>query len=141
MPHAADLPLPDYATPGAAGMDIHAALNEVFILQPGQRAMIPTGLKIALPEGYEAQIRPRSGLAAKRGVTCLNSPGTVDEDFRGEIHVILINLGSEPVEFRRGDRIAQMVIAPVTRAVWVEGPVGEDTERGAGGFGHTGVSQ
>ncbi|MBW3624573.1 MAG: dUTP diphosphatase [Armatimonadetes bacterium] len=141
MAHAADLPLPTYATPGAAGMDLHAALNEPITLALGERNRIPTGLKIALPLGYEAQIRPRSGLAAKQGVTCLNTPGTVDADYRGEIQVILINLGQEPVTFKHGDRIAQMVIAPVTLAQWEEGPVEEDTERGAGGFGHTGVSR
>ena len=141
MEHATDLPLPAYATPGAAGMDLHAALPEDFTLSPGERTRMPTGLKIALPHGYEAQVRPRSGLAAKQGVTCLNTPGTIDADYRGEIQVILINLGQEPVTFKRGDRIAQMVIAPVTLAEWDEGPVEEDTERGAGGFGHTGVSK
>lgn len=141
MAHAADLPLPDYATPGAAGMDLHAALTNDRTLRPGERDRIPTGLKIALPHGYEAQIRPRSGLAAKQGVTCLNTPGTIDADYRGEIQVILINLGQEPVTLKRGDRIAQMVIAPVTLAQWEEGPVEDDTERGAGGFGHTGVSK
>lgn len=141
MAHAADLPLPSYATPGSAGMDLYAALTDDLALFPGERNRVPTGLKIALPHGYEAQVRPRSGLAAKQGITCLNTPGTIDADYRGEIQVILINLGAEPVTLRRGDRIAQMVIAPVTRAEWTEGLVEEDTERGAGGFGHTGVSK
>jgi aminoglycoside 3-N-acetyltransferase len=141
MEHAAGLPLPKYATSGSAGMDLYAAVAEERTLQPGEWARIPTGMKIALPEGYEAQVRPRSGLAAKQGVTCLNSPGTIDSDYRGECQVILINHSMDPVVVRRGDRIAQMVIAAVTLAEWEPGPVDEDTERGAGGFGHTGVSE
>jgi dUTP pyrophosphatase len=134
------MPLPAYETASAAGMDLRAAIDaEVpVILAPGKRAMVPTGLCIALPEGYEAQVRPRSGLAAKHGVTCLNSPGTVDADYRGEVKVILINLGDEPFVIQRGERIAQMVIAPVTQAAWVETEALSDTARGAGGFGSTG---
>ncbi len=140
LAHAEGLPLPTYQTAGAAGMDLHAAVAEDLpvMLMPGRRAMIPTGFAIALPEGFEAQVRPRSGLAAKHGITCLNSPGTIDHDYRGEVQVILINHGDDPFEIRRGERIAQMLIAPVTRAVWIETDTLEDTERGAGGFGSTG---
>ena len=141
LPHAADLPAPAYETSGAAGMDLRAAIkrDETLVLQPGERLAAPTGFAIALPPGYEAQVRPRSGLALKQGVTCLNAPGTVDADFRGEVKVILINHGAEPVSFARGDRIAQLVIAPVARAVWVEVEDLDQTARGAGGFGSTGV--
>ncbi len=140
LPHAEGLPLPDYETEGSAGMDVRAAVPEEapVTLAPGSRAMVPTGLTIALPEGYEAQMRPRSGLAAKHGVTCLNSPGTIDSDYRGELQVILINHGHEPFVIRRGERIAQMVIAPVVQAVWVEAEALDDTVRGVGGFGSTG---
>ncbi len=134
------LPLPEYATPGAAGMDLHAACEADVILQPGERALVSTGIRIALPPGYEAQVRPRSGLALKSGVTCLNSPGTVDADYRGVVSVILVNLGQEPFTVRRGDRIAQMVVAPVTRVEWDETGNLPDSHRGEGGFGHTGVS-
>lgn len=137
--HAKDLPLPAYATAHAAGMDIVAALTEPVTLKFGERAMIPTGLSIALPEGYECQIRPRSGLAAKNGVTVLNSPGTVDADYRGEIKAILINLGQEPFTIERGMRIAQMVIAQYTRADWRVSEELDETARGAGGFGSTGT--
>jgi aminoglycoside 3-N-acetyltransferase len=140
MDHAKGLPLPDYATLGSVGMDLHAAVSDPMILPPGEWTKVPTGLKVAIPHGYEAQIRPRSGLAAKKGITCLNSPGTIDSDFRGELQIILINHSREPLEIKRGDRIAQMVIAEVVLADWEVGPVEEDTERGAGGFGHTGVS-
>ncbi len=136
LPHAKDLPLPSYATVGSAGMDLRAA--ETAILKPGARALIATGLAIALPEGYEAQVRPRSGLAVKHGVTVLNSPGTIDADYRGEIKVPLINHGSEDFVIARGDRIAQMVIAAVTTVELVEVEVLDDTARGAGGFGSTG---
>jgi len=141
LPHFEGLALPTYETDGAAGMDVRAAVpeGEPVILAPGERAMVPTGLSIAIPEGYEVQMRPRSGLAAKHGVTCLNSPGTVDSDYRGELKVILINHGTEPFTIRRGERIGQMVLAPVTRAVFElvgDLPV---TRRGAGGFGSTGV--
>jgi dUTP pyrophosphatase len=121
-------------------MDLRAALDEAapMMLAPGQRAMVPTGLCIALPDGFEAQVRPRSGLAAKHGITCLNTPGTIDADYRGEVKVILVNLGGEPFPIARGDRIAQMVVAPVTRAAWTEVAELDDTARGAGGFGSTG---
>lgn len=140
LPQAKDLPLPAYQTEGAAGMDLRAAVAEdaPLRLPPGARALVPTGFAIGLPPGYEAQIRPRSGLAAKHGITCLNSPGTVDSDYRGEVQVLLINLGPEAFEIRRGERIAQMLIAPVTRAAWREVEALEDTERGDGGFGSTG---
>ena len=140
LPHAEGLPLPAYETAHAAGMDLRAAVEDgaPLTLAPGARAMVPTGLAIALPEGFEAQVRPRSGLAAKHGITCLNTPGTIDADYRGEVKVILVNLGSEPFEMARGERIAQMVVAPVTRAVWAEVEELDDTTRGAGGFGSTG---
>ena len=140
LPHAQGLPLPAYQTEGAAGMDLHAAVaeGETLTLRPGARAMVPTGFAIALPVGYEAQIRPRSGLAAKHGVTCLNAPGTIDHDYRGEVQVILVNLGDADFHIRRGERIAQMLIAPVTRAAWREVDSLDETERGTGGFGSTG---
>ena len=142
LPHAEGLPLPAYETHGAAGMDLRAAVAEdaPITLRPGGRTMAPTGLCIALPEGFEAQVRPRSGLAAKAGVTCLNTPGTIDSDYRGEVKVILINLGPEDFVIRRGDRIAQMVIAPVVQAQWVEVESLDETVRGAGGFGSTGAA-
>jgi dUTP pyrophosphatase len=141
LPHANGLALPRYETSGAAGMDLTAAIpdGEKLVLAPGERAMVPTGLAIALPEGFEAQVRPRSGLAAKNGVTVLNSPGTVDCDYRGEVKVILINLGQEPFTIERGTRIAQMVVAPVTRARLTETETLDETARGAGGFGSTGT--
>ena len=131
------LPLPAYETAGAAGMDLRAA--EAAVLQPGARCLMPTGFAIALPEGHEAQVRPRSGLAVKHGVTVLNAPGTIDCDYRGEIKVPLINHGTEPFEIARGDRIAQMVIAPVTRAVLSEAAELDGTARGSGGFGSSGT--
>jgi dUTP pyrophosphatase len=142
LPHNADLPLPAYETPLSAGMDLRAALPEdaPVTLAPGARALVPTGLAIALPAGFEAQVRPRSGLALKHGITCLNSPGTVDADYRGELAVILVNLGQEPFVIKRGERIAQMVIAPVTQGAWSEVETLDDTARGAGGFGSTGRS-
>lgn len=139
LPHAADLPLPAYATPGSAGLDLQAAVAAPLTLAPGARDAIPTGLAIALPEGWEAQVRPRSGLALKSGITVLNSPGTVDADYRGEIKVILINLGDAPFVIGRGDRIAQLVVAPVTQLVWQETETLPETMRGSGGFGSTGV--
>lgn len=139
LPHNPDLPLPVYETEQSAGMDLAAAIDAPTILAPGARDMIPTGLAIALPPGYEAQIRPRSGLAAKNGVTVLNTPGTVDADYRGEVKVILINLGNEDFVIERGMRIAQMVIAPVTQGLFTEVDVLSDTARGAGGFGSTGT--
>jgi len=139
MPHAAGLPLPAYETEHAAGMDLRAAVYEPLTLAVGERAAVPTGLKIAVPVGYEAQVRARSGLALRSGIALANAPGTIDADYRGEVCVILINLGHEPFVIQRGDRIAQMVVAPVVRAQWE--PVGQvpGTERGEGGFGHTGV--
>ena len=137
LPHGTGLPLPAYATSGAAGMDVVAA--EDLILAPGARHAVATGFALALPEGYEVQVRPRSGLALKHGVTCLNTPGTIDSDYRGEVKVILANLSSEPFEFRRGDRIAQLVPALVQRALLHEVETLDETQRGAGGFGSTGV--
>lgn len=134
-----DLPLPSYETDLAAGMDLPAAVDAALVIAPGGRALVPTGLAIALPAGYEAQIRPRSGLAARNGVTVLNTPGTVDADYRGEVKVILVNLGDAAFTVERGMRIAQMVIAPVTRAVMIEAAELPDTERGSGGFGSTGA--
>jgi dUTP pyrophosphatase len=130
--------LPRYATPQSAGLDLRANLDEPLVLDPLQRAMVPTGLYIALPAGYEAQVRPRSGLAAKHGITVLNSPGTVDADYRGEIRVILVNLSDVPFTIEDGERIAQMVIARHEQAEWVEVETLDETERGEGGFGHTG---
>ena len=131
-------PLPHYATSGAAGMDIRADIKDPISLQPLQRTLVPTGLYIELPEGYEAQVRPRSGLAANHGITCLNSPGTIDADYRGEIKVILVNLSNETHTIQNGDRIAQMVISPVEQVTWLEVSTISDTERSSGGFGHTG---
>jgi dUTP pyrophosphatase len=139
LPHNADLPLPAYESASAAGMDLPAAVEADLVLAPGARALVPTGLAIALPEGFEAQIRPRSGLAARDGVTVLNTPGTVDADYRGEVKVILINLGDAPFTISRGMRIAQMVIAPVTQAAMVETDELPETARGEGGFGSTGA--
>jgi dUTP pyrophosphatase len=139
LPHAADLPLPSYATPGAAGADLRAAVDADLVLEPGSHALVPTGLKIALPAGHEAQVRPRSGLAAKHALTVVNAPGTVDADYRGEIHVILINLGTQAVTIERGMRIAQMVVAPVVQASFREVEGLDDTARGSDGFGSTGT--
>lgn len=136
LPHGEGLPLPDYATEGAAGMDIVAA--ETLTLEPGARCAVATGFAMAIPEGYEVQVRPRSGLALKHGITCLNTPGTIDSDYRGEIKVILINLGREAFPINRGDRIAQLVPAPVQRAQLVERMTLDFTARGSGGFGSTG---
>jgi dUTP pyrophosphatase len=136
LAHGEGLPLPAYATTGAAGMDVVAA--EELTLQPGQRHAVATGFAIAIPPGYEVQVRPRSGLALKHGVTCLNTPGTIDEDYRGEVKIILANLGAEPFEIRRGERIAQLVPAVVTKAAFDEVASLDDTARGAGGFGSTG---
>ncbi len=136
LSHGADLPLPRYATAGAAGMDVVAA--EALTLAPGARAAVATGFALAIPDGYEVQVRPRSGLALKHGVTCLNTPGTIDSDYRGEVRVILANLGSEPLDIERGDRIAQLVPAVVRRAELAEVDSLDQTVRGAGGFGSTG---
>ena len=140
LPHGADLPLPDYATAAAAGLDLLAAVTAPLAIPPGGRALIPTGLAIALPEGFELQIRPRSGLALRHGITLPNSPGTIDADYRGEVGVILLNTGAEAFTVTRGMRIAQAVLAPVTRLAWVPVAALEDTARGAGGFGSTGLS-
>jgi len=139
LPHGHDLPLPDYATQGAAGADLLAAIEGEIELKPLERRIVPTGISIALPPGFEAQVRPRSGLAAKNGITVANAPGTVDADYRGEVGVILINLGAEPFRITRGMRIAQLVVARHARAVWREVPKLDPTARGAGGFGSTGV--
>ena len=136
LPHGEGLPLPAYATPGAAGMDVVAA--EEATLAPGGRHAVATGFSVAIPEGFEIQVRPRSGLALKHGITVPNTPGTIDSDYRGELKVILINHGAEPFPIHRGDRIAQLVLAPVTLAAWVEVAELDETERGAGGFGSTG---
>ncbi len=136
LPHGADLPLPAYATAGAAGMDVVAA--ETIDLLPGARHAVATGFALAIPDGYEVQVRPRSGLALRHGITCLNTPGTIDSDYRGEVKVILANLGQESFRVVRGERIAQLVPAAVTRADWVEVSDLDDTARGAGGFGSTG---
>lgn len=138
LPHGAGLALPSYATVGSAGCDLVAAIEAPVTLQPGARALVPTGFAMALPPGWEAQIRPRSGLALKHGLTCLNSPGTIDADYRGEVGVILANLGAEPFLVERGMRIAQMVIAPVYQARFERVDALDETARGAGGFGSTG---
>jgi len=141
LPHSEGLALPHYATHAAAGMDLLAALaeNTIFTLEIGKRILIPTGLCIELPNGYEGQVRPRSGLALKHGITVLNAPGTIDADYRGEVSVLLINHGDEPFEITRGMRIAQLVVAPVVQAVWDERDTLGDTSRGAGGYGSTGT--
>jgi len=136
LPHGRDLPVPAYATAGAAGLDVVAA--EALTLPPGARAAVATGFAIAIPDGYEVQVRPRSGLALKHGVTCLNTPGTIDSDYRGEVKVILVNLGQSPFVIARGERIAQLVPAPVQRATLEIVDILDDTERGSGGFGSTG---
>ena len=138
-PGTEDLPLPAYETEHAAGMDLRAAVAEAVEITAGGRALIPTGLRIAVPPGFEAQVRPRSGLALKHGITLPNTPGTIDADYRGEIRVILLNLGSEPFTIQRGDRIAQLVVAPVARVRWTGVARLSETRRGDGGFGHTGV--
>ena len=137
-PDCEDLPLPAYETDHAAGMDLRAAVREPLTLGPGERASVPTGLRIALPKGFEAQVRPRSGLAMGHGITMLNTPGTIDADYRGEIRLIVINLGQESYTIQRGDRIAQMIVAPVSRVKWRPVNTLDETERGEGGFGHTG---
>lgn len=138
LKHGEGLPLPAYATPGSAGMDLRAAIDEPLALGPGRRCLVPTGIRIALPPGYEAQVRPRSGLAVKSGVTIVNAPGTIDSDYRGEVKVGLINLGDAAHTVQRGDRIAQLVVAPVTRATWRRETSLDETDRGPGGFGSTG---
>ena len=138
LPHGRGLPLPAYATAGSAGVDLAAALEAPLVLPPGGRALVPTGIALALPDGFEAQVRPRSGLALRHGVTVLNSPGTIDSDYRGEIGVILANLGSDSLTIARGDRIAQLVVAPVRQAAWQEVAVLPPSARGSGGFGSSG---
>ncbi|HAR61828.1 MAG: dUTP diphosphatase [Candidatus Margulisiibacteriota bacterium] len=137
--HSIDLPLPGYMSEQAAGMDLYAAIDQPEMLLPGEIKAISTGISIEIPEGYEAQIRPRSGLALKKGISIPNAPGTIDSDYRGEIKVILINLGSEPFEIGRGDRIAQMIVAPVVQVRWIKSEDLTVTSRASGGFGHTGV--
>ncbi len=139
LAHAVDLELPTYQTPGSAGMDLRAAVSEPIRLEPGQRIPVPTGLKIAVPMGYEAQIRPRSGLALKKGLTVVNTPGTIDSDYRGEVGVLLVNLGRQTVVIERGMRIAQMVIAPIRQVELLLVDELDETERGEGGFGSTGI--
>jgi dUTP pyrophosphatase len=138
LPHGKDLELPAYMTPHSSGLDLPAALNDPLTLEPGEIALIPTGLALAIPPGYEGQVRPRSGLAVKKGLTVVNAPGTIDADYRGEVKAALINLGRRPVSVARGDRIAQLIIAPVTQAQLLEVEQLPPSERGAGGFGHTG---
>jgi len=140
LPHSADLPLPTRMTPGSSGCDVCAAVDSEVVINPGCRVLIPTGLKFCIPEGFEVQVRPRSGLAWKNGVTVLNAPGTIDADYRGEVQIILINHGDQPFTVKRGDRIAQLVPAAVAiDTVFMEDEVQNDTSRGAGGFGHTGM--
>ena len=141
LPHAKDLPLPQYATAGSAGMDLHAANDSDVVIEPGKRAIVPTGIALEIPEGYEAQVRPRSGLAANHGITLLNAPGTIDSDYRGEVKAILINHGDAPFTVTRGMRIAQMVIAQHVRASFVEAETLSETARGAGGHGSTGLNK
>jgi dUTP pyrophosphatase len=139
LPHAADLPLPSYATPGASGADVAAALEEDLVLEPMERHAVPTGLVVAVPPGYEVQVRPRSGLALRHGVTVANAPGTVDSDYRGELMVILVNLGKQRYTVKRGERIAQLVLAPVVQGTFSERDDLPPSERGSGGFGSTGA--
>ncbi|MBM3502315.1 MAG: dUTP diphosphatase [Alphaproteobacteria bacterium] len=139
LPNGEGLPLPRYATPGSAGLDLVAAVESELLLHPGSRALVPTGFRLALPEGYEGQVRPRSGLALRAGITVLNAPGTIDADYRGEVGVVLVNLGKDLVRIRRGDRIAQLIVAPVSRVTLDSVDTLPDTSRGAGGFGSTGV--
>jgi dUTP pyrophosphatase len=139
LPHAEGLQLPNYATDGAAGADLCAAVESELVLEPGERAAVPTGLVLEIPNGYEGQVRPRSGLAFKAGLTIINAPGTIDSDYRGELKVLLVNLGSGSLSIGRGDRIAQLLIAPVTRASFVETDDVSASQRGEGGFGSTGV--
>ncbi|MBP7561446.1 MAG: dUTP diphosphatase [Armatimonadetes bacterium] len=139
LAHAEGLDLPAYATDGAAGMDVRAAVSGSLVIEPGAVALVPTGLEVEVPVGYEVQVRPRSGLALRHRVTVLNSPGTIDSDYRGEVQVIMVNLGPEPFEIGRGDRIAQLVLAPVARAEWDYADSLEQSIRGEGGFGHTGL--
>ncbi len=138
LPHGEGLPLPSYQTAGSAGMDLYAALPAWIRLEPGERTVVPTGIAIALPDGFEGQIRPRSGLAVRHGLTVLNAPGTIDSDYRGELSVPLINLGADPVTLQRGDRIAQLVVAPVIQVAWALTAELDETPRGSSGYGSTG---
>ena len=138
LPHGHDLPLPRYGTGGSAGCDLHAAIDAPMLVEPGERVVVPCGFAMALPEGYEAQVRPRSGLAVQHGITVLNAPGTIDADYRGEVKVPLINLGRESFRIERGDRIAQMVVAPFTQVAWSPSDTLDETNRGTSGFGSTG---
>jgi dUTP pyrophosphatase len=138
LPHGEGLPLPAYESSGAAGLDLVAAVDAPVVLRPGERALIPTGLVLELPEGFEGQVRPRSGLALRHGITVLNGPGTVDSDYRGEVKVLLVNLGERPFTVARGERIAQLVVARCERVTLVEAPAAASTRRGSGGFGSTG---
>lgn len=140
LPHGADLELPAYESTLAAGMDLMAAIDSEMVIAPGERALVPTGLAIALPAGFEAQVRPRSGLALKQGITVVNTPGTIDADYRGEVGIILINHGDTPFTIDRGMRIAQMIVAPITQAVWNEVESLPESDRGTGGFGSTGTA-
>jgi dUTP pyrophosphatase len=140
LPAARDLPLPSPASPGSSGFDLRAALPEETVLRPGERLLVPTGLVLEIPPGWEGQVRPRSGLALRHGIGVVNAPGTIDSDYRGELAVILINLGEAPYALKRGDRIAQLVIAPVAHVEWEEADALEESERGAGGFGSTGLA-
>ena len=142
LPHARDIALPSYQSAGAAGMDLRAAVPEdrPLVIPPGGRALVPTGLVLELPAGYEGQVRPRSGLALRNGVTCLNTPGTIDSDYRGEVGILLVNLGEEDFRVERGMRVAQLVVAPVAQAAVDERPLAGDTDRGGGGFGSTGTA-
>jgi len=138
LPHGVGLPLPEYATADSAGCDLRAAVGEPLVLEPGQRRAVPTGLKLAIPAGFEGQVRPRSGLTLRKGLTVANAPGTIDADYRGELKVLLVNLGREAAVIERGDRIAQLVVAPVVQLGWVATESLDDTDRGEGGFGSTG---
>jgi dUTP diphosphatase len=140
LAHAAGLPLPAAASGGSAGLDLRAAIAESLVLPPGARALVPTGLVLEIPDGWEGQVRPRSGLALRQGLILPNAPGTIDSDYRGEVQVILANLGTEPVTIERGDRIAQLVVAPVARVEWVESEELSSSDRQAGGFGSTGLT-
>ncbi len=140
LPHSDGLPLPEPASPGSSGLDLRAAIVEEWRLAPGERGLVPTGLVLEIPAGFEAQVRPRSGLALRHGLIIPNAPGTIDSDYRGEVAVIVMNLGAEPVTLRRGDRIAQLVFAPVARVAWEEAPELASTARGGGGFGSSGSS-
>ena len=139
LPGQDDLPLPTYASQGAAGMDVRAAVSDAVVLEPGEIRRVPTGLALAVPHGYEVQVRPRSGLALRHGIGLINAPGTIDSDYRGEIGILMVNWGQQPFTIRRGDRIAQMVLSRVLRGELVETEHLDETERGPGGFGHTGI--